>query len=244
MERKANVLLRKEKILKSVSITSLDKPEISQVIIEKWQNIIDLIAKIMNVPSGLIMQITEDSMQVFLKSRNPENPYKEKTNDKLGHGLYCETVIGTNAELLIDNALNHKDWHDNPDVKLNMTSYCGLPIQWPDESFFGTICVLDNKENAYTDNFRELIMEFKHSIEKDLELICQKIETENALKEVKKLSGLLPICSYCHKIRDDKGYWNQIEAYIQEHSEARFSHGICKECAERHYPEFKIYKDT
>jgi len=56
-----------------------------------------------------------------------------------------------------------------------------------------------------------------------------------ALEEIKILSGLLPICSSCKKIRDDKGYWNQIESYIREHSEAEFSHGICPECATRWY---------
>src|SRR5207245_6885723 len=59
---------------------------------------------------------------------------------------------------------------------------------------------------------------------------------EQALTDVKVLSGLLPICASCKKIRDDRGYWNQIEAYIGDHSEAAFSHGICPECAERLYP--------
>ena len=70
-----------------------------------------------------------------------------------------------------------------------------------------------------------------------------KIETQNkkleeALSKVKVLSGFLPICSSCKKIRDDKGYWNQIESYIKEHSMAEFSHGICPECAKKLYPEF------
>ena len=62
-------------------------------------------------------------------------------------------------------------------------------------------------------------------------------ELQDALAEVKTLSGLLPICSSCKKIRDDKGYWNQIEAYIRDHSEAEFSHSICPECAKKLYPE-------
>ena len=63
-------------------------------------------------------------------------------------------------------------------------------------------------------------------------------DLEKALSKVKTLSGLLPICSYCKKIRDDKGYWNQIEAYIRDHSEADFSHSICPECVKNFYPEF------
>jgi membrane-bound ClpP family serine protease len=61
---------------------------------------------------------------------------------------------------------------------------------------------------------------------------------EKALDEVKILRGFLPICSSCKKIRDDQGYWNQIEGYIRDHSEAEFSHGICPECAVKLYPEF------
>lgn len=63
-------------------------------------------------------------------------------------------------------------------------------------------------------------------------------ELEKALSSVKLLSGLLPICASCKKIRDDNGYWNQIEAYIRDHSEAQFSHGICPDCAGKLYPEF------
>jgi len=58
---------------------------------------------------------------------------------------------------------------------------------------------------------------------------------ESALSEIKILSGLLPICSSCKMIRDEKGYWKQIESYIRDHSEAEFSHGICDECYEKQY---------
>jgi len=71
----------------------------------------------------------------------------------------------------------------------------------------------------------------------------EKNKLENAMDKIKRLSGLLPICSHCKKIRDDKGYWNQIEAYLTENSEAKFSHGICKECAKKYYPDFDIYED-
>jgi PAS domain S-box-containing protein len=61
-------------------------------------------------------------------------------------------------------------------------------------------------------------------------------ELQGALSKVKLLSGFLPICAHCKKIRNDKGYWQQIEAYIHEHSEAEFSHGLCPECAKKLYP--------
>jgi len=64
------------------------------------------------------------------------------------------------------------------------------------------------------------------------------LELQKALAEVKTLSGMLPICANCKKVRDDKGYWNQIESYLADHSEAKLSHSICPECAKRLYPEF------
>jgi len=64
------------------------------------------------------------------------------------------------------------------------------------------------------------------------------VELREALSKIKTLSGMLPICSSCKKIRDDRGYWNQIESYIMCHSEAEFSHSICPECAKILYPEY------
>ena len=63
-------------------------------------------------------------------------------------------------------------------------------------------------------------------------------EREKSLEEIRILGGLLPICMSCKKIRDDKGYWNQLELYIRTHSQAEFSHGLCPECAQKIYPEF------
>ena len=70
--------------------------------------------------------------------------------------------------------------------------------------------------------------------EQEKERVIEELKV--ALDQVKKLSGLLPICSACKKVRDDRGYWNQIESYIRDHSEADFSHSICPECAQKLYP--------
>jgi hypothetical protein len=66
------------------------------------------------------------------------------------------------------------------------------------------------------------------------------LDLQKTLKEVKALRGLLPICSSCKKVRDDKGYWNQIESYIQERSDAEFSHSICPECVKKLYPDLYV----
>ena len=77
----------------------------------------------------------------------------------------------------------------------------------------------------------------RHVLKIEKVLLRERNELQEALSEIKTLSGLLPICASCKKIRDDKGYWNQIEAYIRDRSEAEFSHSICPECAKHLYPE-------
>ncbi|MCD4721025.1 MAG: hypothetical protein K8S13_14390, partial [Desulfobacula sp.] len=82
---------------------------------------------------------------------------------------------------------------------------------------------------------KELYQEIKDrkQVEKEREQLIKKLR--QALENIKTLSGLIPICSSCKKIRDDKGFWKQIDVYIQKHSDAKFSHGICPECSEKLY---------
>jgi DNA repair exonuclease SbcCD ATPase subunit len=81
-------------------------------------------------------------------------------------------------------------------------------------------------------------IEIRKEAEANKEMLI--LDLQKTLKEVKALRGLLPICSSCKKVRDDKGYWNQIESYIQERSDAEFSHSICPECAKKLYPDLYI----
>ncbi len=86
-----------------------------------------------------------------------------------------------------------------------------------------------------------LDIEQRKLTEKEKELLIRKLQ--KALNEVKTLSGLIPICAQCKKVRDDKGYWSQIESYIHDHSNADFSHSICPDCVKKLYPEMDIYND-
>jgi PAS domain S-box-containing protein len=88
-------------------------------------------------------------------------------------------------------------------------------------------------ESYYTGIIRDISKRIQRETERD-----QLIKSlQDSLAKIKTLSGMLPICASCKKIRDDKGYWNKIETYIAKHSEAEFSHGICPECAKKLYPE-------
>lgn len=126
----------------------MNSPDIPEYMLQKWQNIVNILAKIIQVPAALIMKVEPPYIEVFRSSESKHNPYKIGDKEKLP-GLYCETVINTKEKLLVPNALKNKKWNKNPDIKLGMISYLGFPILWPNDEVFGTICVLDNKENKY-----------------------------------------------------------------------------------------------
>ena len=75
-------------------------------------------------------------------------------------------------------------------------------------------------------------------------LLDNNNKLKKALDEIKVLRGIIPICSHCKHIRDDKGMWKRIEEYVHAHSEARFSHGICPDCMRKHYPEESEFTDS
>ncbi len=83
--------------------------------------------------------------------------------------------------------------------------------------------------------FTLLLSKLKFDLEEQKRIV---FELQAALREIKTLGRLLPICASCKKIRDDKGYWNQLESYISKHSEVQFNHSLCPECIEKLYPEY------
>jgi hypothetical protein len=95
--------------------------------------------------------------------------------------------------------------------------------------------VFDNKGNLIGGVELALDVTERKRLEEEKEKVV--IDLEKALSQVKKLSGFLPICASCKKIRDDRGYWRQVEEYISDHSEALFSHGICPDCIRKLYPD-------
>lgn len=89
-----------------------------------------------------------------------------------------------------------------------------------------------------SDSLKELKKQKQELVEKNLELTRKQKELEDALENIKTLRGLIPICASCKKIRDDKGYWNQIELYLRKHADVQFTHGICPECKDELLKDF------
>jgi PAS domain S-box-containing protein len=180
-------------VLPAGPVDSGQADNIPHRVLEKWQSIVDTMAELLSVPAGLIMRINGADIECLIASRTPGNPYHPGDSEHLfGSGLYCETVINGRNRLLVPNALIDPHWKNNPDIKLNMISYLGFPLVWPDARPFGTICVLDCKGNSYSEIYKRLIEQFRDIIEQHLALIyAENRGRQNAEEQIRKSEALL-----------------------------------------------------
>jgi len=158
-----------------------NKPEIPESVQEKWQQIVDLVARIMDVPTGLLTRFTRENLEIFLASDTEGNPYGRDDKDSLGIGMFCETVAARREEMLVQNTEDTPYWKNNPHAGLGMRSYMGIPIMWADGEIFGTFCMLNSQPNRFTQDFKQLLHHFKELIEQDLKNIQKNHELQNEL---------------------------------------------------------------
>ncbi len=162
------------------------KPAIPEATAARWQRIVDILARIAQVPAGLIMKMTPPDHRVFTTSRTPGNPYTTDTSFRLNTGLYCDKVMADRQLLVVPDAAQDPDWDSNPDLEHGMVFYMGFPLQWPDGSLFGTICVLDRKNNENARDYADLLHEFKAVVEGDLTLLIELAERERVEQELQR----------------------------------------------------------
>ncbi|MCK5311673.1 MAG: GAF domain-containing protein [Desulfobacteraceae bacterium] len=170
-------------------------------------------------------------------------------------GTPCEKVLSGDRVCLYPEEVAIRFPKDFLLAEMGVESYIGAPVLNRDGDLTSLLVLLHDKKVGKQDFYKEMVEFLAMRIGAELDkfyiedhLKIQVAEQTSALKEsnqklqqalneVKQLSGLLPICSHCKKIRDDSGYWNSIEQYITEHSEAQFSHGICSDCMKEHYSD-------
>jgi len=177
--------------VKKAKYPIFDDIEVPEKVIENWQSTVDILAKISNVPAALIMRVHADEIEVFVSSHSAGNVYHAGEKAPLNNDLYCETVINTQRELLVPNALKDPLWDKNPDIKLGMISYCGLPVTWPGGRLFGTICILDKQENAYSRLIRDILERFRDSIQFSLAAIYEASLAMHEIAERKQAEAAL-----------------------------------------------------
>ena len=152
----------------------------------KWQRVVDILARLLDVPAGLIMKRDPPEHRVFISSGSSDNPYAVGDVFTLDTGLYCDTVMRDRRMLLVRNATKDPLWDKNPDLKHGMAFYLGLPLAWPDGAIFGTICVLDEKTNEQAIIYANLLAEFKEVVESDLKYLMEVEERKAAQSKLQR----------------------------------------------------------
>src|SRR5918997_3087546 len=129
-------------------------------VLRKWQRIVDLLAEIMNVPSAVVTTIEPPNTfyRTLVSSSSQANPFPIDQIFSMDIGTFCETVIKNREPLLVSNALEDDRWMSAPEIQVGMISYLGFPVFWPDGRMFGTICVLDDKANQYSERYQEFLL--------------------------------------------------------------------------------------
>ncbi|MEO8048419.1 MAG: ATP-binding protein [Nitrospirota bacterium] len=155
-----------------------DTPEIAipSDVLQKWQQFIDLLANIMHVPSAVVCKLEPPHYThytVISSSNSIGNPFPVDEIFSMDIGTFCETVIKSRAPLLVANGLEDDQWKSAPEMRVGMVSYLGFPVFWPDKRVFGTICVLDNKTNRYSDLYQEILLHCRDVLQGDLQTLAR-----------------------------------------------------------------------
>jgi GAF domain-containing protein len=152
---------------------------------------------------------------------------------------FCAHAICDREITVVEDATADPRFSSNPLVTGDprIRFYAGAPLINEEGLALGTLCVIDHQPHHLAPEESAALGDLSKLLIATLELRRTAIRLAEAQANIQTLSGLLPMCAYCKGIRDDSGYWQSVEAYIAQHSQAEFSHGICPECMDKHFPE-------
>ncbi len=219
-----------------MKVNPFNREKLTGDVLKEWQSLLNVAAELFGVPAGLITRVNDKEIEILLSSESKGNPYPVGyTTHYPDSGWYCERTLKSNNLLLIPNALRDPEWKDNDAaVGQHIISYVGMPIARPDGGLFGTVCFLDNKQNAHNDLHIKVLNQIKRLIELSLRIVFDKDEIDHRDRLLDGLSRIYPICSYCKKVREGTtGTWVAVEKYVMDVSGNVASHGVCPQCYER-----------
>ena len=221
--------------MENMDVNPFNREKLTEYVLNEWQNLLNETAEIFGVPAGLITRVDGKEIEILLSSETEGNPYPAAfTSQYPDSGWYCEHTLKSRGLNLIPDALQDSQWKDNSAaIELHIVSYVGMPIERPDGGQFGTVCFLDNKQNAHNDVHIRLVKQIKRMIELSLRIVLDKEEIDRRDRLLDDLSKIYPICSYCKKVCEESGKWISVEKYVSDISGATASHGICPQCFER-----------
>jgi GAF domain-containing protein len=199
---------------------------------EAYDDITALAAFICGVPIALISLVDADRQ--WFKSKVGIDISETKRDVSI-----CAHAILNQGITVIRDTRADPRFAANPLVTFTpaIRFYAGVPLRAADDHPIGTLCVIDHEPRDLSDVQIRTLEALARQVVLQLELRRSSAQLANALERIRLIEGLIPICSYCKSIRNDQGYWSTVEKFIQEHSEVQFTHGVCDNCIEKHFPE-------
>ncbi|MDB6137761.1 MAG: hypothetical protein JWO94_833, partial [Verrucomicrobiaceae bacterium] len=187
-----------------------------------FEDIALLASTLCETPIGLLSLVDQDRQ--WFKARVG----LEAQETSREHAFCAHTILGS-TPLVVENATLDERFAQNPLVTAGpeIRFYAGAPLIDSEGYALGSICVIDRKPRELEIKQRLALEALSRQVIALLEFRRASAELARALSELDTLRGLLPICCYCKSIRNDEGYWNTVETYVSQHSQASFSHGIC-----------------
>jgi GAF domain-containing protein len=172
--------------------------------------------------------------------------FKSKLGLKLSQtsreDAFCAHTILQPDVMVVEDALLDERFAQHPLVlgDPSIRFYAGAPLLTPEGHALGSVCVIDRQPRQLKAEQIEALERLSRMVMTTLELRRVSRDLAEAAANLKTLSGLLPICAYCKEVRNDEGYWQQVEVYIQTHTDAVFSHGICPKCSKKYLDELGV----
>ena len=199
---------------------------------QAYDDITTLAAYLCDVPIAMI-SLVDESRQWF-KSKLGLNQ-RETPRDV----AFCAHAILQTEPLIVRDAFKDARFADSALVTREpyIRFYAGFPLFTPEGFALGTLCAIDRRPRVLSADRKLAMQALSRQVIALLELRRISARMAEALDKVRTLHELLPICAWCKRIRDDHGYWKQVEAYIHEHTGADFTHGICPECMKKEIPK-------
>lgn len=195
---------------------------------QSYDDITILASHICNTPIAMISLV--DEVRQWFKSKVGLDQ-RQTSRDV----AFCAHAILQNEPFIVRDATKDRRFADSALVtgEPHIRFYAGIPLTNPEGLVLGTLCVVDHHPRRLSAAQRKALQALSRQVLALLELRRVSTHLAKALEHVKTLQGLLPICAWCKRIRDDKGYWDQVEAYFHKSMGVDFTHGICPQCMEK-----------
>ncbi len=199
---------------------------------QSFDDIVTLASRICNTPIALV-SLVDDQRQWFKARVGMED--QETSRDI----AFCAHAILGTETMVVPDATRDPRFHDNLLVTTDphIRFYAGAPLMTSDGHALGSMCVMDREPREMTAEQLDSLAILSRQVVAQLESRRVSSMLAGALERAKTLTGLLPICAYCKRIRDDDNYWRDVESFFKAHAPVEFSHAICPKCVFEHFPD-------